>query len=193
MARDLHDTVIQRLFALGLTLQGIAARLPDDTAARIATAVSELDHVITQVRATIYELGMGNETRGARDEVRALVRQLRTVVGFDVPVSFEGPVDTVVDGLMLEHLLATVREGLTNLGKHAEATQAAVTVAVDGATCRLIIADDGVGMGLPAAGTPGGLGLRNLRQRAEKLGGTLSIEDPPGGGTVLTWAVPLDR
>ena len=191
MARDLHDTVIQRLFALGLTLQGIAARLPAGVSDQVGQAVGELDRVITQVRSTIYELGMGNETRGARDHVRALVDELRPVLGFDVDLAFEGPVDTLLSGLIVEHLLATVREALTNVGKHARATRAWVRVAVDPTTCCLTIADDGVGLQGAPETAEGGLGLRNLRHRAEKLDGTLSIEDAPGGGTVLTWTVPL--
>ena len=76
VARDLHDTVIQRLFALGLTLQGLAARLPETTANQLGGAVSEIDRVIAQVRSTIYELGMGDESRGIRDDITNLVRQL---------------------------------------------------------------------------------------------------------------------
>jgi len=194
MARDLHDTVIQRLFALGLTLQGIAARLPDGAAAQISQAVGEIDHIITQVRSTIYELGMGNETRGVRDQVHALTDELGRALGLDVDLSFEGPVDTLLDGTpVVEHLLATVREALTNVGKHARATRASVGVVVDATSCRLTVVDDGVGLqqgAIPGAG--GGRGLANLRHRAEKLDGSFSIEDGPGGGTVLTWSVPLD-
>lgn len=192
MARDLHDTVIQRLFALGLTLQGIAARLPESASGPISRAVGEIDHIITQVRSTIYELGMGNETRGVRDQVHALTAELGPTLGLDVDLSFEGPVDTLVSGPVVEHLLATVREALTNVGKHAGATRASVRVAVDPTGCRLTVTDDGLGLHGAAPGAGGGRGLPNLRHRAEKLGGGLSIDDAPGGGTVLTWFVPLD-
>ena len=193
MARDLHDTVIQRLFALGLTLQGIAARLPDAAAAEIGQTVGEIDHIITQVRSTIYELGMGNETRGVRDQVHALTDELGRALGIDVDLSFEGPVDTCLSGSpTVEHLLATVREALTNVGKHARATRASVRVVVDATSCRLTVVDDGVGLHGAIPGSGGGRGLANLRHRAEKLDGSFSIEDGPGGGTVLTWSVPLD-
>jgi len=191
MARDLHDTVIQRLFALGLTLQGVAARLPTAAAGQLSQAVGELDSVITQVRSTIYELGMGNETRGVRHQVHALAEELGAALGFDVHVACEGPIDTVLSGPPVEHLLATLREALTNVGKHAQATQASVRVAADPTSCRLTVADDGVGLHSGPRQADGGLGLPNLRRRAEKLKGTLSIEDAPGGGTVLTWTVPL--
>ena len=84
---DLHDTVIQRLFAVGLTLQSMAARASDDTAKRLDAAVAEIDHIIHQVRSTIYELGMNDESRGTRDDVITLVRELDPVVGFEIHVS----------------------------------------------------------------------------------------------------------
>ena len=126
MARDLHDTVIQRLFALGLTLQGMAARLPDAAASQLGGAVAEIDRVIAQVRSTIYELGMGDESRGIRDDIAGLVRELHAVVGFEVELTFDGPVDAAIADQVLEHLLATLREALTNVGKHAHATRASV-------------------------------------------------------------------
>jgi len=191
MARDLHDTVIQRLFALGLTLQGIAARLPDAAASQLGGAVSEIDRVITQVRSTIYELGMGDESRGIRDDIVGLVRELNAVVGFEVALTFDGPVDSAVSGQVFEHMLATLREALTNVGKHAHATRATVLVAVDETSCCLIITDDGVGLTDAEAAAGSGHGLPNLRRRAEKLHGTLTVDDAPDGGTALTWKVPL--
>ena len=190
MARDLHDTVIQRLFALGLTLQGMAARAPAATADQLGGAVAEIDRVIAQVRSTIYELGMGDASRGIRDDVTSLTRELQTVVGCEVDVMFAGPLDSSINEHVREHLLATIREALTNVGKHAGATHASVSVAVDESWCRLTITDDGVGIThVPAVG--GGLGLANLRRRAEKLHGTLVVGGVPGGGTQLTWTVPL--
>jgi len=101
------------------------------------------------------------------------------------------PVDTLLSGPVVEHLLATVREALTNVGKHAQAARASVRLSVDPTRCRLVIADDGLGLPEATHGS-GGLGLPNLRHRAEKCKGTLSIEEAPEGGTVLTWSVPLD-
>jgi signal transduction histidine kinase len=191
LARELHDTVIQRLFALGLTLQGMASSLPETTARQLGSAVSEIDQVIAQVRCTIYELGMGEESRGIRDDIANLVRQLHEVVGFEVELSFAGPLDAAVDELVLEHMLATIREALTNVGTHAQATRVSVSVIVEGAWCILAITDDGVGLTGVSAAAGGGRGLPNLRRRAEKLHGTLSVDRPPGGGTVLTWKVPI--
>ena len=191
VARDLHDTVIQRLFALGLTLQGLAARLPSEIANKLGGTVTEIDGVIAQVRSTIYELGMGEESRGVRDDISQLVRELHEVVGFEIELTFTGPLDASLDDHLLEHLLATVREALTNVGKHAQATRASVDVGVDEASCSLTISDNGVGIAGDSTAWVGGLGLPNLRRRAEKLHGTLSVHAASGGGTVLTWTVPL--
>ena len=191
VARDLHDTVIQRLFALGLTLQGMAAHVPAATAEQLGSAVGEIDRVIAQVRSTIYELGMGDDSRGIRDDIANLACELAAVVGFELDVTFEGPLDAAIDELVQEHLLATIREALTNVGRHAQATRASLQIVVDDAWCRLIITDNGVGLTRAAKSEGGGLGLPNMRRRAEKLHGTLTVSDAPGGGTVLTWKVPL--
>ena len=191
MARDLHDTVIQRLFALGLTLQGLAARASATTADQLGGAVSEIDRVIAQVRSTIYELGMGDDSRGIRDDITNLTRELEPVVGCKVDLTFTGPLDSSINVQVLEHLLATIREALTNVGKHARATHASLSLVVDDTRCTMTITDDGVGIaGAPTSGG-GGLGLANLRRRAEKLHGTLAVDGVPGGGTQLTWTVPL--
>jgi signal transduction histidine kinase len=91
-----------------------------------------------------------------------------------------------------EHLLATLREALTNVGKHAQATRVNVDVTVTGEGCRLIVTDNGLGVHGSSPGGGGGLGLPNLQRRAEKLQGTMAVDDAPGGGTVLTWTVPID-
>src|ERR1022692_268863 len=103
LARDLHDTVIQRLFGVGLTLQSMAGRASDDTAKGLGAAVVEIDQIINQVRSTIYELGMNAESRGIRDSLIMLVRELDTVVGFEVRVSLEGPVDASISDQVAEH------------------------------------------------------------------------------------------
>jgi signal transduction histidine kinase len=191
MARDLHDTVIQRLFAVGLSLQttaGIAreAGIRD----RLDMAISDLDDTIRQVRSTIYELGSAEIGRGVRDSLLSLVRELTPVVGFDVRVTFAGAVDTMVSDQLSEHLLAVVREAVTNIGRHAQATEASVFVGVTDGQCRLQVVDNG--RGLDAADTgEGGLGLVNLRRRAEKLDGQFATETPETGGTSLIWQVPL--
>ena len=190
LARDLHDTVIQRLFGVGLNLQSMAGRAPRVMSAGLVEAVAEIDRVIDRIRATIYQLGMGGEDRGFRDHVVSMVRELSSVVGFDVEVAFDGPVDTAIFAQVAEHLMAVIRESLTNIGRHAHATQARVTIKVENGRCRLTVLDNGSGFDESNL-REGGLGLTNMKARAKKLDGTFVIENAQGGGTSLTWQVPL--
>ena len=190
LARDLHDTVIQRLFGVGLKLQSMAGRVPGDVAGELGSTVAEVDRVIERIRSTIYQLGMGGDDRGVRDSVLALVRELSSITGFEVQVSFDGPVDTAVPLHVAEHLLATTREAVTNIGRHAHATDASVTLSVRDRECQLVVVDNGSGLD-DSNVREGGMGLANMRHRAEKLGGSLVVEGGTGAGTSLTWTVPL--
>ena len=191
IARDLHDAVIQRLFAVGLSLQGITRSITSPReSASLHTAIAELDETIRQIRSSIFELSTADDTsEGPRQLVLSLIRDLETVVGFETHATFEGPVDARLSAELLEHLLFTLREALTNVEKHARGTRVVVTVSVDETSCVLRVQDDGVGLG-PASASPRGFGLVNLRRRAEKLGGSLTIESGDRG-TALTWRAPL--
>jgi len=191
MARDLHDTVIQRLFAVGLSLQSLtAAAEASGIADRLNAAISDLDDTIRQVRSTIYELGSAEIDRGVRAGILSLVRVLAPVIGFEVRTTFDGPVDTMISDQLAEHLLAVVREAVTNIGRHAQATEVSVYLSVKDGQCRLQVLDNGRGIEGGDTGQ-GGLGLVNLRRRAEKLNGSFSIETPEAGGTSLIWQVPV--
>jgi signal transduction histidine kinase len=191
VARDLHDTVIQRLFAIGLSLQSMAGVAePPQVAERLQSAISDIDDTIRQVRVSIFELG--STVAGVRGDLLALVRDLIPMIGFQVSVSFEGPVDSAVSDQMAEHLLAVAREALTNIGRHAQATEASVLLSASDGLCRLLVTDNGRGIG-DSEKSEGGLGLVNLRHRAEKLNGEFFIERSEGGGTSLTWQAPLGR
>jgi signal transduction histidine kinase len=190
IARDLHDRVIQRIFAVGMTLQGLA-RLPDHTqlTRRIDKAVDELDATITEIRSAIFELGDTTMPRGLRHAVVSLSEELAPSLGARPRVAFHGSVDTLIPSRTADHLVAVLREGLTNAGKYAGATSYEVIVRVDHDICLEVI-DDGSGFD-PDALRPGGLGLVNLRNRAEKLNGTFDVFSRPCGGTRLVWRVPL--
>ena len=190
-ARDLHDTVIQHLYAVGLSLETMAAEVEaTDLQDRLVALVSNIGDAIRQVRSSIYDLGPAGGRPGIRATVRSLVRSLQPVVGFDVAVVFDGPVDAVVSETVAGHLLATVREGVTNIGRHADATSAEVALSIDQGVCQLRLVDDGRGFD-PERANPDGLGLGNMRRRAETLGGRCTIEPLPAGGTVVTWRVPV--
>ncbi|MGO9341563.1 MAG: GAF domain-containing sensor histidine kinase, partial [Acidimicrobiales bacterium] len=147
LARDLHDTVIQRLFAVGLSLQSIAgAATSEGLADRLAAAISDLDDTIRQVRSSIYELGSTGAEQGLRARVNSLVRELSPVVGFEIHVSFDGPVDSAISDQIAEHLLAVLREAVTNVGRHAQATEATVRLSANNGFCRLEVSDNGCGI-----------------------------------------------
>ena len=187
IARDLHDIVIQRLFATGLQLQGVAAMAGSgDVTDRLDKAVAELDDTIKAIRGTIFEL---QDRRGdsLRAAVRALVKEYVPVLGFSPVVRTSGPVDTVVGPVLGSQLLAVLREAISNVARHALADKAEVDVTVGPDRLELRVADDGVGI-------PDGVlesGLRNARRRADDLGGTLEVTSAGERGTVLVWRVPL--
>jgi signal transduction histidine kinase len=189
IARDLHDSVIQRLFAIGLSLQG-TARLVErpEAVMRIGEAIDKLDETIRQLRKAIFDIELTISREGLHPKVLDLVHELRPVLGLLPQVSFTGPVDTVVGDPLAEEVLAVLREALTNVGKHARASQVVITIAA-GEELRLVVADDGVGIRDAKAA---GLGLKNLRQRAERLGGDVELGTSREGGTRLTWHVPLE-
>lgn len=191
IARDLHDSVIQRLFAIGLSLQGTARLIERPEAVlRIAEAIEKLDETIRQLRKAIFDIELTITKEGLHPKVLDLVHELRPVLGIHPQVTLSGAVDHAVTGLLAEEVLAVLREALTNVGKHAKATQVVITIAADD-DLRIVVADDGVGVGASAEGSKGGRGLKNMRQRAERLGGGMVIGTSREGGTRLTWYVPL--
>jgi signal transduction histidine kinase len=191
IARDLHDSVIQRLFAIGLSLQG-TARLVErpEAVLRIAEAIDKLDETIRQLRKAIFDIELTINKEGLHPKVLDLVHELRPVLGIHPHVSISGVVDHLVSAQLAEEVLAVLREALTNIGKHAQATQVVITIAA-GDELRLVVADDGIGAAIAGDGPSGGLGLKNMRQRAERLGGGMEIGTSREGGTRLTWHVPL--
>jgi signal transduction histidine kinase len=187
IARDLHDIVIQRLFATGLQLQGVGAMLDDGVVTeRLDKSVGELDDTIKAIRGTIFEL-QDRRSDSLRAAVRSLVKEYVPVLGFTPVVRTSGPVDTVVPPALSAQLLAVLREAISNVARHALADGAEVDVTVSADRLELRVADDGVG--LPDAVLESG--LRNARRRADDLGGTLEVAPVGERGTVLVWRVPL--
>jgi signal transduction histidine kinase len=197
IARDLHDHVIQRLFAIGLTVQSVAAGLgPDDRADRLNRVVNDLDETIRQTRTSIFQLRgpLGPETGTVRSRLLAVVAEISPVLGFDPEVRFRGPIDAVVPDSVADDLVAVLREALTNAARHAAASRIEVDVSANRGELSMAVADDGVGIGE----TERRSGLANLRERAERHGGSfvLSMGDvapsrPNQEGTRLQWTIPL--
>lgn len=190
IARDLHDLVIQRVYAVGLNLQE-ATRLRDvdQVIARVDKAVDDLDATISEIRTSIYELGGSALPSGLRRGVLELASELAPLLGTRAEVFFFGPIDNAVPQRTADNLLAVLRELLTNAGKHAGATRFTVTLSINDEVT-LEVVDDGIGIQLPLAPSAG-LGLVNLRKRAERLQGGFDVTQVSSGGTCATWRVPL--
>ncbi|MCU1602025.1 MAG: devS [Frankiales bacterium] len=189
IGRDLHDLVIQRLFATGMQLQS-AVRLvkenPAEVENRINRAVDELDGTIRELRSTIYGLQAPLEGRPSlRAQVLQVVDSATATLGFAPILRLDGLLDTLTTPEAAEHILATLREALSNVARHAHASHVEVLVAVRGSTLQLRVQDDGRGMAPDAARS----GLLNLASRAAQLGGSLKISCDRG--TLLVWQVPV--
>jgi signal transduction histidine kinase len=190
IARDLHDTVIQRLFATGLGLQALA-RLSGDVgvADKIQTAVDDLDATIREIRGVIFELQAHEPgLTGSRVRVLALAAEMTPALGFEPHVRFDGAVDAIVGPELAEHLLAALRELLSNVVRHASATAVEVRIRA-GIEVILSVEDDGVGLDSDLGA---GLGLANLSERARDLGGSFTLEAANAHGVLAVWAVPRE-
>lgn len=185
IARDLHDGVIQRLYATALKLRA-GIRSGDDLGGHGDEAVREIGDSIRDIRGTVFELERGRSA-SLRGDVLALAKEYEPVLGFVPIVRSWGPVDSLVDAELADQATVVLREALSNCARHAGASRVEVDVAVDDGWFSLWVTDDG--RGVSGSELPGS-GLRNLRARATALGGDLEVQgtDP---GTVLQWRVPL--
>ena len=187
IARDLHDVVIQRLFATGLQIQGIASLAgASEIGSRLDKAVDDLDLTIKAIRGTIFEL-QHRQSDSLRAEIRGLVREYVPVLGFAPAVLTTGPLDTAVPEDIREQLLPVLREAVSNVARHALADEAHVEVSVSGHELRLSVSDDGIGLVEDRTES----GLRNVRRRAAGLGGSVELTRNEPRGTTLVWRVPL--
>ncbi|WP_169786867.1 GAF domain-containing sensor histidine kinase [Nitriliruptor alkaliphilus] len=191
IGRDLHDTVIQRLFATGLGLQALARRVEDrpEVAERLARAVDDVDATVKEIRSTIFALQAPPEVASVRGDILRVADEIASMLKNTPRVRFEGPIDTVVSAAVAEHLVPVVREALTNVARHADAERVEVHLAASASRLELLVRDDGVG---GVEGRDGGFGLGNIRDRARSCGGGLDIGDGlEGRGTEVRWWVPL--
>ena len=189
IARDLHDHVIQRLFAAGLSLQSIAATIGDDAVkARLGRTVEELDETIRQIRTRIHAL-QEDSLQSLRGTALAVVDQLAPLLPARPDVSLVGPLDTITDEATIADVEAVLRESLTNVTKHAQATQVRVRIQAGKQRLYLTVIDNGVGLGRSTRRS----GLENLNQRAERHGGYLEVGDTAEGGLRLRWSIPISQ
>lgn len=186
IARDLHDHVIQRLFAVGLTLQGAAprARVPA-VRESIYSSIDDLQEIIQEIRSAIFDLHAGpSRATDLRHRLDKVIDQL-AIPALHTTVQYTGPL-SVVDTVLANHAEAVLREAVSNAVRHANATSLAINVSVED-DVRVEVVDDGVGI----SGDITESGLRNLRQRADDAGGEFTVENMPTGGTLLRWSAPL--
>ena len=187
IARDLHDLVIQRLFAVGLSVQGAAHdAVKPQVAQRLERVVDDLDETIKDVRRTIYQLHATPGVGGLRSEIDEVLEHAEDALGFAPSLRTDGPLSAVPDEVGAD-LVAVLRESLTNAAKHADATSVRVEVRV-GSALEASISDNGSGM---PASLSRRSGLANLQARAEAHGGRLTVSPVPTGGTEIVWWVPL--
>ena len=186
IARDLHDVVIQRLFATGLQLQS-AARLAQrpEVSERLNQAVDDLDTTIREIRSAIFELRSPMSAE-LRREVRELVEASARSLGFRPKLETVGPVDSAASAEVRSDILAVLREALSNVVRHAQATEVSVVLRASTGRLTLTVRDNGVGI----RGEVRRSGLANMAERAERHGGTFEVRTAEPHGTVIEWSVP---
>jgi signal transduction histidine kinase len=193
IARDLHDLVIQRLFAIGLGMQALGRGAGAPVAVELGGFVSEIDTTIRDIRRSIFSLQEpANGPQSARGDILRVISEATVTLGFEPSVSLDGPLDSVVPPEVQLDLIATLRETLSNVVRHALAGQVMVNVVVDRTATRLSLTVRDDGTGLPTRISHRG-GLTNIARRAERWGGRCVVDSPDGRGTRIDWQVPLHR
>jgi signal transduction histidine kinase len=191
IARDVHDSIIQNLFAVGLGLQAKSVASPDNTDMRLAMddAAIAIDASIAELRRLIYDLHGDSPRRGSlASEIEDLVTRLGGPYEVPVVVSVNGDIPEL-DVSLIDDVLQIVRETVSNALRHSAATSIAVTLSADSRSLFLAVADNGHGFDVPNA--PWGLGLTNMRTRTKRAGGTLEIDSDHGRGTTIEARIPV--
>ena len=187
IARDLHDHVIQRLFAIGLSMQGTHRRAKSPVlAARLTEHLDQLHEVIQEIRTAIFDLQAGpSETPHLRATLHDVINELTADAPLRTTLRMSGPLDVIPPDLA-QHVVAVVREAVSNVVRHAAATDVVVTVSVDDDVV-IDVSDNGHGMPETTARS----GLHNLNRRATESAGSCTITPGDHGGTRLVWSAPL--
>ncbi len=192
IARDLHDLVIQRLFAIGLGIQTLNRQLTEPVPEeQLRGFVADIDQTIRDIRTSIFFLQQRpNTTPSLRGEILRVISEATATLGYEPTVRLEGPLDSVVPPEIHLDLMATLRESLSNVVRHAAASRVWITVTVDTQAHRLemLVKDNGQGL---HGGMVRRSGLANISARAYRLRGRCHVYSPREGGTRMFWAVPL--
>jgi signal transduction histidine kinase len=186
IGRDLHDVVIQRMFAVGLMLENtIKLTSSPDAAAELSAAIDEIDATIMDIRRTIFALGPQPDASDLRAVLGRLFGHAAVMLGFSPDFESRGPLDSGVPDEVREHLLAVLGEALSNVGRHAGASRVQVLIDVSNGVY-LRVRDDGRGLDADVIES----GLKNMRFRAKLLGGRCEVHNLRGGGVEIRWRVP---
>jgi signal transduction histidine kinase len=193
IARDLHDLVIQRLYATGMSLEGMMPMITRrEVSDRVRNAVDAMDDTIRDIRATIFALQSRTQAGAPRlrADIVALVDEMAEMLGFPPALRLGSGLDSRASGELSEQVLAVLREALSNTARHSGATRVDVMVDTDGSgMLTVLVRDNGNGIGKTSRRS----GLANMADRAEKLGGHLRVSPAEGGGTELEWKVPVPQ
>lgn len=189
IARDLHDRVIQRIYATGMALQAIVPLVGDEIPReRISAAVDELDGTIGELRSAIFGLGATPGDAPVTQQIMTIVAERSSALGFTPSVVTEGDTGSVPAGTT-EHVVATCSEALSNVARHADATAVSVRLSVTPRQITLVVHDNGRGI-VETRRRRGG--IANMSWRAAELGGSCEIDSAPGEGTTVRWTIPID-
>ena len=190
IGRDLHDVVLQRLYGTGLTVQAIGAGTDETTRDALELVIDEIDRIIGEVRTIVFTLGNSGQRGALGQDLADVVAQASRVLGFTPGLRLVGPVESVMSDDTCAEMMASLREALGNVARHANASAVDVTIAVEGEQVTMMVRDDGLGppdlVGQPTSGN----GLVNLQARASALGGRCSLQAGTPAGAVLAWSVP---
>lgn len=192
IGRDLHDVVLQHLYGMGLSVQATAGGASAGTAAKLEEVIDDIDRIISEVRTIVFTLGNAGRRGALGQELADVVAQASRVLGFTPSLRMEGPVESVLTDEIRTEMVASMREALGNVARHAEASLAQVLVQIADDSVVMTVIDNGVGPPTDEAALRGGHGLTNLQGRAAAFGGTCTLSARHGaGGAVLHWTVPF--
>ena len=188
IGRDLHDVVLQHLYGMGLSLQAIASRADAETTTKLEAVVDDVDRIISEVRTIVFTLGPAGRRGALGQELADVVAQASRVLGFTPALRVEGPVDSVLSDEVRTEMVASMREALGNVARHAHATQAVVVVEIVDDMVVMTVTDNGVGPPADEHAVRSGHGLNNLMSRAVAFGGGCTLTARDGDdGAVLRW------
>lgn len=193
IGRDLHDVVLQHLYGMGLSVQATAAGAEEGVAAKLEAIIDDIDRIIAEVRTIVFTLGSAGHRGALGQELADVMAQASRVLGFTPALRVVGPVESALSDEIRTEMVASMREALGNVARHADATKAQVQVEIVEDHIVMTVTDNGVGPPSDDAATRrGGHGLRNLRSRAAAFGGDCTLERRPDGkGAVLRWSAPF--